>query len=140
MSARLALLLGTWVLLPACSPDAPPAAPATTAEPSPSLSPTPTPRVFPQFDDAHLQAGRAVWLGTCAGCHDVGIAGAPVLGDVADWAPRIAQGREVLLAHAREGFFGSGGTMMPARGGNESLSDADIAAAVDYMVAASRAP
>ncbi len=125
-SARAALLL-CCALLHACAPEAS-SAPAATK---------PAPRKVPYFDDAKLQAGRAVWLGTCAGCHDVGIAGAPVLGDVTAWAPRIAQGREVLLARAREGFFGAKGTMMPARGGNDALSDADIAAAVDYMIAAS---
>lgn len=129
MNLRLGLLL-SCALLAACSPDAPPPSPATVAAVAP--------REFPSFDDEHLQAGRAVWMGTCKGCHDVGIAGAPLLGDAAAWAPRIAQGREVLVVHARDGHFGPKGTMMPARGGKDSLTDAEVAAAVDYMIAASR--
>lgn len=116
----LALLAG----LGACESERPPDKPAA--------------RQFPRFEQVGLQQGRQVWLGTCAGCHDIGVAGAPPLGDVAAWAPRIAKGVETLHAHAREGFFGPGGTMMPARGGNDALSDAEVAAAVDYMVAASR--
>lgn len=46
----------------------------------------------------------------------------------------------MLHAHALEGFFGTAGTMMPPRGGNAALTDAQVVAAVDYMVAASRAP
>lgn len=115
------------LLLTACTPEVP----------APAVNPGPVAPTFPEFADAHLQQGRAVWMGTCRGCHDVGIAGAPRLGDAKAWAPRIAQGRERLHAHARDGWFGPGGTMMPARGGNEALSDAELAAAVDYMVAAS---
>lgn len=127
VDAGAALLLAA--VLCACSPEAStPAASAVVAASTPQ---------FPEFDNAHLQQGRAVWMGTCRGCHDIGIAGAPPLGDRAAWAPRIAQGRAVLHAHAREGFFGPAGTMMPVRGGNEALSDAELFAAVDYMVAAS---
>lgn len=69
-------------------------------------------------------------------CHAAGVAGAPKPGDKADWAPRIAQGNDVLYKHALEGFTGSKG-MMPARGGNPSLPDDKVKAAVDYMVARS---
>lgn len=91
----------------------------------------------PRFDEPHLAAGREVWLGTCKGCHDIGVAGAPKLGDAVAWEPRIAKGTATLHAHALEGYFGPSGTMMPPRGGNDRLSDAQVIAAVDYMVAAS---
>lgn len=90
---------------------------------------------FPEFTDAHLKHGRAVWMETCKGCHAYGFAGSPKAGDAKAWAPRISKGREQLYAHAIEGFFGPKGTMMPARGGNDALSDADVKSAVDYMIA-----
>jgi len=77
-------------------------------------------------------AGEKVFKGTCSMCHASGAAGAPKMGDKADWGPRIAQGKDVLYKHALEGFTGSKG-QMPARGGNTSLKDDDVKAAVDYM-------
>ena len=70
-------------------------------------------------------------------CHAAGVAGAPKPGDKADWGPRIAQGSAILHKHAIEGFTGAKG-MMPPRGGGASLSDDDVKAAVDYMVAKSQ--
>lgn len=81
--------------------------------------------------------GKSTFGQVCAMCHAAGVAGAPKPGDKADWAPRIAQGNDVLYKHALEGFTGSKG-MMPARGGNPSLPDDKVKAAVDYMVARSR--
>lgn len=80
--------------------------------------------------------GKSVYGKTCAMCHAAGVAGAPKPGDKADWSARIAQGNETLYKHALEGFNGSKGSM-PARGGG-SLSDDEVRAAVDYMVAQSR--
>ncbi|MDX5298970.1 MAG: c-type cytochrome, partial [Gammaproteobacteria bacterium] len=74
---------------------------------------------------------------TCKVCHGPGLAGAPALGDADAWKPRIAQGQDVLTRHALTGFEGRAG-QMPARGGNDALSDADVAAAVRYMVARSQ--
>ena len=54
-----------------------------------------------------------------------------------EWGPRIAQGNGTLYKHALEGFTGAKGAM-PARGGNASLSDDDVKAAVNYMVALSK--
>ncbi len=83
--------------------------------------------------------GKAVWEGTCALCHTEPFSGAPQIGDVEAWAPRIAKGREALYASALDGFSGPMGDEMPARGGNDSLSDDEVRAAVDYMLAASGA-
>lgn len=88
-----------------------------------------------------LEQGRRVWLGTCVGCHGDGLAGAPAVGDRGAWAPRLAKGRATLLRHALEGFFGPDSSMMPARGGNDTLSDRDVGAALDYMLGlVARAP
>jgi cytochrome c5 len=77
-----------------------------------------------------------VYSATCVACHGAGIAGAPKFGDKGAWAARIAQGNNVLYEHALKGFQGKAG-MMPPKGGS-SAPDADVKAAVDYMVAAAK--
>ncbi len=81
--------------------------------------------------------GKATYEATCHVCHGTGIAGAPKFGDKASWAPRIAEGLPMLHQHAIAGFQGKTG-MMPPKGGNTTLSDAAVQAAVDYMVAAAK--
>lgn len=102
------------------------AAPATSAVAEPSA-----PVV------AENTVGKGVFGKVCSMCHAAGVAGAPKPGDRADWGPRIAQGNETLYKHALEGFTGAKG-MMPARGGAATLTDDEVKAAVDYMVAQSR--
>lgn len=78
--------------------------------------------------------GQDVYGKACVACHAAGVAGAPKLGDTADWKPRIAQGKNVLYEHAIKGYQGKKG-MMPPKGGATNLPDDDVKAAVDYMVA-----
>ena len=59
----------------------------------------------------------------------------PQTGDAAAWAVRVEKGVDTLYEHAIKGFVGDMG-MMPAKGGNPSLSDDEVKAAVDYMVQA----
>ena len=77
--------------------------------------------------------GKATYESVCTVCHGAGIAGAPKFGDKAAWAPRIKQGMDTLHASALKGKGA-----MPAKGGNASLSDEQVKAAVDYMVGASK--
>jgi len=77
--------------------------------------------------------GPGTYNGACAACHSTGAAGAPKVGDKADWGPRIKQGNAMLYSHALKGFQGKKG-FMPAKGGQTQLSDANVKAAVDYMV------
>jgi cytochrome c5 len=77
--------------------------------------------------------GKAVYEGTCIACHGTGAAGAPKFGDKAAWAPRIATGMDTLLNVA---LHGKGA--MPPKGGNASLSEAQIRAAIGYMVSHSK--
>jgi len=81
--------------------------------------------------------GQKTYQAACFACHGTGAAGAPKLGDKAAWKERIAQGDAVLSEHAIKGFKGSTG-FMPAKGGRADLSDADVNAAVAYMVAQSK--
>jgi cytochrome c5 len=77
--------------------------------------------------------GKKIYEGTCAVCHAQGIAGAPKFGDKAAWAPRIKTGMDTLVATALKGKGA-----MPPKGGNMSLSDADVKAAVEFMVNAAK--
>ncbi|KAF0190825.1 MAG: nosC [Gammaproteobacteria bacterium] len=80
--------------------------------------------------------GAAVFNAVCNMCHGSGVGGAPKLGDKAAWQPRIAKGVATLEEHAINGFKDKG--VMPPRGGKASLSDADVKAAVAYMVDAAK--
>lgn len=75
-------------------------------------------------------AGEAVYKSSCFACHDSGVAGSPKVGDKDAWTARIAAGSDTLYEAAIKGKGA-----MPAKGGNMSISDADIKAAVDYMAA-----
>ena len=77
--------------------------------------------------------GKATYEKACVACHGTGVAGAPKIGDKAAWAPRIAQGNEMLYTHAIKGYQGKKG-FMPAKGGNASLTDAEVKASVDHML------
>ena len=83
--------------------------------------------------DEHIAKGKKIFRSTCSMCHQTGAAGAPIIGNKAEWEPRIAQGMPTLYNHAIKGFTGKKG-MMPAKGANPSLSDEDVKASVDYMV------
>jgi len=77
--------------------------------------------------------GKKLYDTACMACHAAGVAGAPKFGDKAAWAPRIKTGQDALYAAALKGK----GTM-PAKGGNPATPDADVKAAVDYMVNAAK--
>ena len=76
---------------------------------------------------------KDVYDKVCTACHSAGVAGAPKFGDKAAWAPRIKEGKDHLYASVLKGKGA-----MPPKGGNPALSDADVKAAVDYMVSAAK--
>jgi len=80
--------------------------------------------------------GQKDYQAACFACHGTGAAGAPKVGDKAEWKARIAQGNETLYKHAIKGYKGKKG-FMPAKGGS-SLSDDAVKAAVDFMVKGSK--
>ncbi len=73
--------------------------------------------------------GEAVYKKACMACHTAGVAGAPKTGDKAVWAARLKAGKQALYTAAIKGK----GTM-PAKGGQAALSDAEVRAAVDFML------
>ena len=94
--------------------------------PQPAAKAAPAPAGGAQADAGK---GKAVYETTCVACHGAGVAGAPKAGDKAAWAPRIKSGAEALYASALKGK-----NAMPPKGGNLALPDADVKAAVDYLV------
>ena len=77
--------------------------------------------------------GKAVYDKACTVCHAAGVAGAPKLGDKAGWGPRVKQGMDTLVQSAIKGKGA-----MPPKGGNMALSDAEVRAAVEFMVSQSK--
>ena len=104
---------------------------ATTVERSAA---TPAGKSAKQVDAGSVN-GRSTYQTSCAACHATGAAGAPKFGDVAAWASRLGAGAAALHNSA---LTGKGA--MPAKGGNANLADADVKAAVDFMVAQARGP
>ena len=75
--------------------------------------------------------GKKVYESTCIACHGLGVANAPRFGDKKAWAEHLMHGTEHLYENAVKGKGA-----MPPKGGNLTLSDADVKAAVDYMLKA----
>ncbi len=83
----------------------------------------------PAAAKAEAGKGKAIYDSACTVCHAAGIAGAPKAGDKAAWAPRLKTGMDMLYTNSLKGK-----NAMPPKGGNLSLADADVKAAVDYLV------
>lgn len=116
-------------------PNAPPAM-ATPAAGAKSATPTVAAVIPPPAAKKAAGAaasGKAAYEAACHVCHGAGVAGAPKVGDKAAWSVRAKAGVDALHASALKGKGA-----MPPKGGNPALSDADVKAAVDYMLAASK--
>lgn len=113
---------------PAAPVAAAPAPAAVAAAPAPAAA---APAAAPAATVA-AGAGEALYKQSCTVCHAAGVAGAPKSGDKAAWAPRIAQGIDALTASVLKGKGA-----MPPKGGS-AASDAEIRAAVQYMVDAAK--
>lgn len=100
--------------------------PAPASKPAVAAAPAAAPAAAGAKGDA--AKGKTVYEGTCVACHGTGAAGAPKAGDKAAWAPRLKTGMDALYSSALKGK-----NAMPPKGGNMSLADADVKAAVDYL-------
>ena len=84
----------------------------------------PAPAAAPEADS---RSAEEVVQTVCAACHNSGLLGAPKVGDKADWAARLkAEGGLSGIQAAAIAGKGS----MPPRGGDASLSDEQMDAAV----------
>ncbi|MDP3356557.1 MAG: c-type cytochrome [Polaromonas sp.] len=99
-----------------------PAAPAVVAAAAAPAAPV----------KAGAGAGEALYKQVCVACHAASVAGSPKFGDKAAWAPRIKTGLDMMTASVIQGKGA-----MPPKGGS-AASDADIRAAVEFMVNAAK--
>ena len=134
-----AAILGGLMILQGCSgeQEAAPKAPAKTASaPAASTGTTDTSASTASAAPAEAASsaidGEALYT-ACAACHAAGVANAPILGNTAQWAPRIANGIDALTASAIKGKGA-----MPPKGGRMDYNDEQIKAIVEYMVNASK--
>ena len=79
--------------------------------------------------DTPVISGEEAYEQQCAGCHETGMLGAPVVGDKESWEERSKLWQAVIMSHARNGYFD-----MPAKGGRPDLPDETIDAAVEHML------
>ncbi len=101
----------TMVLLSACGAD----------------TPTPTAQRAPVAEPADPQTAQ-LYNRSCRSCHASGASGAPLTGDQAAWAPRVAQGLDLMLDHTISGFKG-----MPPMGMCMDCSEEQFQALIEYM-------
>ena len=78
---------------------------------------------------AQARSGEQVYNTACMACHSVGVAGAPKTGDKAAWSARVDKGIDGLLATAISGI-----NAMPPKGTCGDCSDAELKAAIEYIL------
>lgn len=91
--------------------------------------PAPAAEAMPAAAGYDLAKGKTIYDQACFVCHATGAANAPILGNKGAWEARLPQGMDALISNAINGKNG-----MPPKGGRMDIADADIAAAVAYMV------
>jgi cytochrome c5 len=99
----------------------------------PAAAPAQQAQAAPAGKPAAAADGKAVYDKVCVACHQVSVAGSPRLGDKAAWAPRLQQGMDTLVQSVLKGKGA-----MPPKAGNPALADAEIRAAVEFMVSQSK--
>jgi cytochrome c5 len=120
--------------------DAPAAAPAPAAATTPAPA-APIAAAAPAVAAVAVAAvggsasgkGKALYDSACTACHTAGIAGAPKFGDKTAWAPLAKEGVKHLVETVIKGQGA-----MPPKGGKPDATEADITAAVEYMLAAAK--
>lgn len=78
---------------------------------------------------SHVRSGAQLVQERCQECHAAGTNGAPRIGSMDDWRPRLKGGVAPLVRSAITGH-----NAMPARGGLAGMSDGEMRSAVEFMV------
>jgi cytochrome c5 len=119
---------------PAAASAAPAAAPAAVAAaPSAAAVAPAVAAIAVAASGASAGKGKALYDSACTACHTAGVAGAPKFGDKVAWAPLAKEGTKHLVETVVKGKGA-----MPAKGGRPDAAEADITAAVEYMLAAAK--
>ena len=82
----------------------------------------------PALSDNQLR----LWVNSCALCHVTGVGGAPRVGSIDEWQPRLDQGKGELLRHTLEGF-----NNMPPLGYCMACEEEDFSKLINFMSAGS---
>ena len=114
MRIRILTLIFLLGLLSGCGNSEPPIASYET-------------QIWDDSADARSEA-MAKWARSCALCHVTGVSAAPKVGDDIDWQPRLAKGRNVLIAHTIDGF-----NRMPPLGYCMDCTTNDFLILIDFM-------
>ena len=104
--------------------------PAVEAEPTEVAVVEAEPEAAAEPEVLAADAGAQLYEKQCKVCHENGLLEAPKFGDKAAWAPHLAKDIEILRMHSAKGF-----NKMPAQAVGD-VTEAQVHAAVDYMVAA----
>ena len=88
----------------------------------------PQKEVIPTNEIAAARSGEAVYNTFCTVCHATGVAGAPIKGESAAWAPRLANGSDAMFIKAMAGF-----NAMPAKGTCMDCTDDEIKSAIEFI-------
>lgn len=110
---RRVAILGVFALLGGCAEEADLSARPSAVQPLPA-------------DPAVAQ----LYVGSCQQCHANPAAGAPLSGDAAAWAPRLAKGLDSLLSNTINGFQG-----MPPMGQCMHCGQDELLALIEFMAA-----
>ena len=81
--------------------------------------------------DASAIDGEAIVTATCVACHATGLLESPKIGDKEAWDKRL-QANGDIDGLVKSSVVGKGA--MPPKGGNAGLSDAEIKAAIEFMM------
>ena len=111
------------------------AAPAAAATPAVVIPPPVVAAAASAAAPAGVKAdvGKALYEAACQVCHSGAIPAAPKFADKAAWGPRLGAGVDALTQSVLKGKGA-----MPPKGMAMTASDADIKAAVVYMVNAAK--
>jgi cytochrome c5 len=125
---------------PSATPAPAAATPAATAAPvpAPAVAAAPVAAAVAAVAVASTPAtnaskGKALYDSSCGACHGAGVAGAPKFGDKTAWAPLAKEGVKHLVETVIKGQGA-----MPPKGGRPDATEADITAAVEFMLAAAK--
>ncbi|MBU0498974.1 MAG: c-type cytochrome [Gammaproteobacteria bacterium] len=108
------------------------AAPAALVTEMPAAATTPAAAPAPGV--AATGDGESVYKKACFVCHATGVAGSPKIGDQAAWGARTEKGIDALMVSTLNGTAKG----MPPKGTCMTCSDAELKAAVEYMISQSK--